>query len=130
MSQFGSLKENVDYEIESNTLMFNVNYLPTKNLDLSLTASYTKSTAKMGTIGSSSDTLLAHSCDFDISGVDEYSKLDITQMAVSLDADYKLSKEWTVGIGLGYEKYEDNDPYLEDGSGDNYSVVAGLTYHF
>lgn len=130
MSQFGSLKESVDYDIKSNTVMFNVNYLPTEKLDISLEASYTKSTAEMGTIGFSSDALLAHNCDFDLSGISEYSSLDITQMEAVIGVDYKLSEKWVVGIGLGYEKYEDSDPYLEDGSGDNYSVITGLTYNF
>ena len=130
MSQFGSLKESVNYDIKSNTLMFNANYTPIERLDLSLTASYTKSTAKMGRIGFSSDALSGHDCDFDLSGVDEYSSLDIDQIGVTFDADYRISKKWTAGIGLGYEKYEDNDPYLEDGSGDNFSVLVGLTYNF
>lgn len=84
----------------------------------------------MDTIGFSSDALLKHHCDFDISGIDEYSNLDITQTEVILEVDYTLSKKWIVGVGLEYEKYADNDPYLNDGSGDNYSAVVGLTYTF
>jgi len=110
--------------------MFNVNYLPTEKLDLSLVASYTKSTAEMDTIDFSSDALSSHHCDFDLSGISEYSNLDIDQIGISLKADYRVSDKWTAGLGLGYEKYADNDPYLEDGSGDNYSATVGLTYHF
>lgn len=73
---------------------------------------------------------LAGSYDYDLSTVHEYSDLDIRQIDLSVGADYKVDDNFLVGLGFTYLRYEDDEPYLYDGTGDACIYNVSVSYLF
>ena len=68
--------------------------------------------------------------DYDLSGVPEYSDLDIHQLGLELDATYQIKQDLALGVGFSMNIYQDNDPYVFDDDGKLYVVGASLNYVF
>jgi len=68
--------------------------------------------------------------DYDLTGVHEYSDLDICHMQVTGNVDVELSKIWGLYIGILYDDYQDDDPYLVDTTGNYYWLYGGLRFKF
>lgn len=66
---------------------------------------------------------------YDLSSVHNYSDLDISQTELSLKADYQVDKNLSLGCGVSYLRYEDDAPYLFDGSGDAYLAQLTISYY-
>jgi len=110
-----------------------VNYRPTEKLNLTLSGTYTDSDSGMDSLADYTE-LCAQmagmsSYHYDLHLVDSYSELDIAQTDISLNAVYALDEDFSIGCGLSYLDYEDDKPYLYDGSGDAYFVTLSLTYY-
>ncbi len=109
-----------------------INYRPMKQLNLTLSGSYTTSDGGMDSLSDYS-ALCSQLTDmvnynYDLHTVHTYSDLDITQKEVSLQAAYNLDDNFTLRCGLGYMKYDDAEPYLYDGTGDAYFMSIGMSY--
>ncbi len=73
---------------------------------------------------------IAGSYDFDLSTVDNQSDLDIQQWDLSVGADYKVDDNFSVGLGFTYLRYDDDEPYLYDGTGDAYITNISVAFLF
>ena len=134
-SQFGSLTTKEDYEIESHTVLLSATILPTEKLSFTLTGTYTDSTAEIDSITFNENDPLAVAnsaggYDYDFSGVEEYSDLDIQQFGLELDATYQINPDLALGVGFSMQIYNDDDPYLFDDEGELYVLAASLNYVF
>jgi len=109
-----------------------MNYLLNERLNLSLTGTYTQSDAEMNELRNYSGLhgTIAGSYDYNLSTVDNYSDLDIRQIDVSVGADYKVDDNFSVGLGFTYLRYEDDEPYLYDGTGDACIYNVSMSYLF
>ncbi len=67
--------------------------------------------------------------NYDLSLVHTYSDLDISQTELALKADYQWDKNLSFGCGVTYLRYEDDAPYLFDGSGDAYLAHLTVSYY-
>ena len=110
-----------------------MNYLLTERLNLSLTGTYTDSEAEMdqlqnytGLHEGNIDTVY----DYDLSTADEYSDLDIQQIDLSVAANYQVDDNCSVGLGFTYLRYDDDEPYLYDGTGEGYISNINVSYLF
>lgn len=70
------------------------------------------------------------SYDYDLSTVHEYSDLDIQQIDLSVGADYQVDDNFSVGLGFTYLRYDDDEPYLDDGTGEAYITNVSVSYLF
>lgn len=68
--------------------------------------------------------------DYDLSTVDEYSDLDIQQIDLSVGANYQVDDNFSLGLGFTYLRYDDDEPYLYDGTGEAYIYNVNMTYVF
>lgn len=104
------------------------NYLVTQRFNLSFSGTYTDAAAEMDQIDFSSNALAGY--DFDLSTVDEYSDLDIQQIDLSVGANYQVDDNFSVGLGFTYLQYDDDEPYLYDGTGQAYISSVNVSYVF
>lgn len=98
---------------------FNVNFANT----------YTNSKADLGGINFSNNTF-SPNYDFDLSEIDQYSDLNIKQIDVSAGADYQINDNFALNLGFTYRRYADDDPYVEDGTGEAYITNFSVSYLF
>ena len=70
------------------------------------------------------------SYDYDLSTVHNYSDLDIQQIDLSVAADYQVDDNFSVGLGFTYLRYDDDEPYLYDGTGEAYITNVSVSYLF
>lgn len=68
--------------------------------------------------------------DYDFSGVNEYSDVDLSRFEISGDLDWKVFRSMGVIFGFLYSDYQDDDPYLADTTGTYSWVCAGVSFHF
>lgn len=99
-----------------------------EKLNLSFTGTYTNSTAEMDQIHFSSTDLANY--DFDLSTVHTYSDLDVAQTDLSVAANYQIDDNISVGCGFTYLRYDDDEPYLDDGTGEAYITNVSVSYLF
>ena len=60
----------------------------------------------------------------------EYSRLDIEQIIEKYGVRYSLNDNWYVTGTLYHYKYDDNHPYIIDGTGEIVGFVGGVGYKF
>jgi long-subunit fatty acid transport protein len=104
------------------------NCLVTEKFNLSFSGTYTDAEAEMDQIDFSSNALAGY--DFDLSTVDEYSDLDIQQIDLSVGANYQVDDNFSVGLGFTYLRYDDDEPYLYDGTGVAYISNMNVSFLF
>jgi len=104
------------------------NYVVNEKLNLSFTGTYTDSEAEMDQIDFSSADLANY--DFDLSTVHTYSDLHVAQTDLSVAANYKVNNNTSVGCGFSYLRYDDDEPYLDDGTGEAYMSNVSVSYLF
>ncbi len=106
-----------------------INYRPLEKLNLTLSGSYTTSEGGMDSLADYSalcEDMANYS--YDLHTVHTYSDMDITQKEVSFQAAYELNDNFSLGGTVSYMKYDDDEPYLYDGTGDVYFVTIGMSY--
>lgn len=110
-----------------------VNYRPLEKLNLTLSGTYTDSDSGMDRLGDYSELCeeLAgmEAYNYDLHTVHTYSDLSIEQTELSLRASYQLDENLSLGCGLSYMEYDDNEPYLFDGSGEAYLANFSISYY-
>ncbi len=125
--------ENSEYETETHTIMGAINYRPVEKLNLTLSGAYTDSDSGMDQLSDYSELceqLAGMSAyNYDLHTVHTYSELDIKQTEVSLQAIYQLDKHLALGCGFSYLRYDDESPYLYDGSGKAYLANFSVSYY-
>ncbi len=106
-----------------------------KKLNLTLSGVYTDSDSGMHSLGDYAGTGLCEELgiegayNYDLSNVHHYSELDIKQTELSLRASYQVDKTLSLGCGLSFLDYSDDDPYLFDASGDAYLAYFSISYY-
>jgi hypothetical protein len=133
VAQSESFSEKTDYETETSTFILAANYLVNEKLNLSFTGTYTDSTAEMDQLNdytSSVPAAMAATYDYDLSTVHTYSDLDVAQTDLSVAANYQVADNVSVGCGFTYLRYDDDEPYLEDGAGEAYITDLSVSYLF
>lgn len=127
-SQFDSLSDKVDYDTKTHVLVLAVNYLVNEKLNLSFANTYADSQAKMGHIGFSSNDIPNY--DFDLYSIDEYSDLNIQQIDFTTEANYQINENFSLNLGFSYQWYDDDEPYIDDGTGEAFIGNIGISYYF
>ena len=130
MDQSGSYSEDAKYESETHTVVLAINYLPTERLSLTFSGTYTDSEAEMDQLRNYSGLTEPANYDYDLSTVHEYSDLDIRQIDLSVGADYKVDDNFSLGLGFTYLRYDDDEPYLYDGTGEACIYNGSVSYLF
>ena len=122
----------MEYEAKTHTILAALNYLINSKLTVGVSSSYTDSKAKISNlafdISQVSGTPAGY--DYDVSDVDTYSELDIQQFDFAITADYSIRENISMNIGFNYRRYDDDEPYLEDGTGEAYISNISLLYRF
>ena len=100
-----------------------------------MTGSYTDSTAEIDSMTFNQNDWTVYDpatqgYAYNLTGVPEYSDLDIEQYSLELDLAYEINPDLSLGVGLGVTVYDDNDPYLFSDDGELYVLSAGLNYVF
>jgi hypothetical protein len=121
--------------MESHTALLSATVVPSEKLSMTLTGSYTDSTAEIDGVSFNEGDWTGYDpatqgYDYDLTGVEEYSDLDIQQFSLELDLSYELSSDLAMGLGLAVSVYEDNDPYLFDDDGVLYVLGGSVNYVF
>ena len=68
--------------------------------------------------------------DYDFTGVEDLSNLDVTTYDVSLGADYMFMDNLSVYSAIAYSKWEDDEWVLEDNTGDYLIGSLGFLISF
>jgi len=101
-----------------------------EKLNLSFTGTYTDSTAEMDQLRNYTGSPMPSGYDYDLSTVHTYSDLDVAQTDLSVAANYLVADNVSVGCGFTYLRYDDDEPYLEDGAGEAYITDFSVSYSF
>ena len=104
-----------------------------EKLNLSFTGAYTDSTAEMDQLKNytgSVPAVMAATYDYDLSTVHTYSDLDVAQTDLSVAANYQVNDNVSLGCGFTYLRYDDDEPYLDDGTGEAYIANVSVSYLF
>jgi hypothetical protein len=68
--------------------------------------------------------------DYDFSEVNEYSRFDLDQLRASLGFNYRITP-WVSAFGsISYYDVKDNNPYIEDLTGDVALFAGGFNWYF
>ena len=128
--------------------MGSLDFNPTKELDISLTANYTIGKADMDTphfsappgflsgdqSGSSSFYIVYTSSDgqtIDYTGYDDYSDLDYSVLDLTLNVSLDINESWGLYGVVNYTDYQDDEPYAYgDLDGSYYYANIGFQYKF
>lgn len=109
-----------------------VNYRPMEKLNLTLSGTYTDSESGMDRLQDYSalcEKLAGMGAyNYDLSTVHTYSELNIAQTDISLQASYQLDENLSLGCGFTYLEYDDDEPYLYDGTGEAYLTHFSISY--
>lgn len=76
------------------------------------------------------NTSLSSNYDYDLSDIEQYSDLDISQIEISANAAYMFNDNVSLNLGFTYLRYDDDEPYLEDGTGEAYITNFSVSYFF
>ena len=66
--------------------------------------------------------------DFDFSEVNEYSHLEYTEMRSTLGIRYQVYRRLSLYGAVSYYDLDDDNPYLQDATGDVTVVTTGLSW--
>ncbi|MCD6353643.1 MAG: MtrB/PioB family outer membrane beta-barrel protein [Proteobacteria bacterium] len=122
----------MEYEAKTHTLLAALNYQVNQKLTVGISSSYSDSKAKIRDLVFDSTQVSGTPAgyNYDLSEVDNYSELDIQQLDFAINADYRVRENISMNIGFNYRRYDDDEPYLEDGTGEAYLTNISLLYRF
>ena len=132
----GTLTDMMDYDLTTNTVLVNFNYMASKKLNMHLNLNHNDSlaeisdlqldTSQVDFLPGNAKTALNYD---DFGGISDYSKLDIKQTIAEFGFDYILSKCWTLNGAIFYYLFDDLAEYLyTDTTGKSYSFFLGVTW--
>lgn len=121
--------DKMNYNIKTYTVILAGNYIVNDKLSFDLSNTYTIAKTDMKEPGFR-HTTLSGSYDYDLSDIEQYSELDISKIELFTNARYMIHDNVALNLGIGYLRYNDYEPYLEDNTGDVYTINFSLQYFF
>ncbi|NIQ98000.1 MAG: hypothetical protein GWN87_30485 [Desulfuromonadales bacterium] len=119
------------------TLAISADFEATERLNLTANATYSLAEAQMESFSLQfpegvTDPLLPILYDVEaMTGVEEYSDLEYTQLDLNINGAYAVSASMSVTAGAGYRLFDDGEPYVYgDQDGDSYYGNLGIAYRF
>ncbi len=134
--QLGDLYDMMQYHGHEMDMFFNANYNVNEKLSFFAEFSYLKSNEVMDHIDIDLSQVNNQSFThvlFDPMALEylgEYSRLDIEQIIEKYGVRYSLNDNWYVSGTLYHYKYDDNHPYILDGTGEIVGFIGGVGYKF
>lgn len=120
-----------------NVFLATLGFKPNDQLDVHADFSYTMSQGSIDPINwagidPKAITVLVETgkWDYDFSGVDGLSDLDVTNWNVGIGADFQVNEKWGIYSNFTYAKWEDEEYVLEDNTGDYYMGSLGMVLSF
>ena len=124
----------MEYESENNVVFVSTALQPADRLTLTLGLSFVKSTAgmmriSMDPIGQEASDGLPHE-DYGFGQVHTYSDLDLSRLEATGELEVAFNERVGMTLGLLYDDYSDDSPYLEDLTGISLWAWTGLRVFF
>jgi len=133
----GTLTDMVDYDIDTHTVFFKLDYVASEKISLFGTFTYNYSLAKMANLILDENQLdnipAVPPSPFDFEGVSEvveYSNLKMGQAVTDLGILYSFNRNWATRLVGTYYHYDDLAPYLYNETGKAFSFYFSAIYSF
>ena len=68
--------------------------------------------------------------DYDLSPINEYSKIELEQLRLTLGYRFQVFKNMGLFAAVSYWDVEDNQPYIEDYTGEVTLLQGGFNWNF